>query len=67
MAFLIPRGGQRQFAYIGILTVGTALAVVNNSAIWVLQPGVLGVCLVLMVQFIGFVLAAEWTVEGSGG
>jgi hypothetical protein len=55
----------RQFAYIGILTVGTALAVVSNSAIWVLQPGVLGVYLVLMVQFIGFVLAAEWTVEGS--
>jgi hypothetical protein len=57
----------RQFAYIGILTLGTALAVANNSATWVLQPGVLGVCLVLMVQFIGFVLAAEWTVEGSGG
>ncbi len=57
----------RQFVYIAILTAGTALAVVNNSAIWVLQPGVQGVCLVLMVQFIGFVLAAEWTVEGSGG
>ena len=57
----------RQVAYFGILTVGTALAVVNNSAIWVLQPGALGVCLVLMVQFIGFVLAAEWTVEGSRG
>jgi hypothetical protein len=57
----------RQLAYVGILIIGTALAVVNNSEIWVLQPGALGVCLVLMVQFIGFILTAEWALEGTDG
>lgn len=50
---------------VGTLIGGTALAVCNNSGIWVVQPGLLGIGLVLVVQFIGFVLATEWTMDGT--
>lgn len=55
----------RPWAYVGILILGTSLAVGNNSGIWMTQLGATGVWLVLMVQFIGFILAAEWAGEGT--
>lgn len=55
----------KPWVYVATLIGGTALAVFNNSGIWVVQPGLLGIGLVLMVQFIGFVLAAEWAMDGT--
>jgi hypothetical protein len=62
---LVIANGWRPWAYVCVLLVGTALAVVNNSEIWTVQPGILGIVVVLMVQSIGFVLAAEWAIEGT--
>jgi hypothetical protein len=47
-------------AYLGILSVGTVLAVTSNSGMIDVQQGV-----VLMAQFIGFILAAEWALDGN--
>ena len=55
----------KPWAYVATLLGGTVLAVFNNSGIWVVQPGLLGIGLVLMVQSIGFVLAAEWAMDGT--
>jgi hypothetical protein len=60
-------GWWRTWIYIGVLIIGTALAIVNNSGIWVLQPGILGVLLVLFIQFIGFLLAGEWALDDPEG
>jgi hypothetical protein len=62
---LVMANGWRPWAYICVLLAGTALALVNNSEIWTVQPGILGIVAVFMVQSIGFVLAAEWAVEGT--
>ena len=62
---LVTANRWRPWAYVGVLILGTALAVANNTGIWMMQPGVLGVALVLMVQFIVFVLAAEWALDGT--
>jgi hypothetical protein len=70
-AVIAWRGGslewRKTWIYIGILIIGTALAIVNNSGIWVLQPGILGVLLVLLIQFIGFLFAGEWALDDAGG
>jgi len=60
---LVTANRWKPWVYLGVLMIGTALAVVNNSGIWVLQPGLLGICLVLLVQFIGFIFAAEWALD----
>jgi hypothetical protein len=57
----------KTWIYIGVLIIGTAFAIVNNSGIWVLQPGILGVLLVLFIQFIGFLLAGEWALDDAEG
>jgi TPR repeat protein len=57
----------KTWIYIGVLIIGTALAIVNNSGIWVLQPGILGVLLVLFIQFIGFLFAGEWALDDAEG
>jgi len=62
---LVTANPWKPWVYVGTLIVGTALALVNNSGIWIIQPGFLGIGLVLMVQFIGFVLAAEWALDGT--
>jgi hypothetical protein len=62
---LVTANQWKPWAYVFILIVGTALAVLNNTEIWMMQPGYLGVVLVLIVQFIGFVLAAEWALDGT--
>lgn len=46
--------------YLGILIVGTALAVMSNSGAIDVSQGV-----VVMSQFIGFGLAAEWALDGT--
>jgi hypothetical protein len=51
--------------YVGVLLLGTALAVVNNSGIRAMQPGILGVLSVLLVQFIAFLLAGEWALDDA--
>jgi hypothetical protein len=61
---LVTANPWKPWVYVGTLIAGTTLAVVNNSGIWIVQPGPLGIGLVLMVQFIGFVLAAEWALDG---
>jgi hypothetical protein len=53
--------------YVGVLALGTALAIINNSGIWVLEPGILGVSLVLLVQFIGYLFAGEWALDDAEG
>lgn len=60
---LVTTNRCKPWAYVGILILGTALAVVNNTGLWVLQPGLTGVWLVLMVQFIGFIFMAEWALD----
>jgi len=57
----------KTWIYIGVLIIGTALAIVNNSGLWVLQPGILGVLLVLFIQFIGFLLVGEWALDDPEG
>jgi len=64
---LVTAKRRKRWAYVGILLVGTALAVANNSGIWVLQPGLLGVWLVLIIQFILFIFGAEWAVDELEG
>jgi TPR repeat protein len=46
--------------YLGILALGTALAITSNSGLIDVPQGV-----VLMAQFIGFILAAEWALDGT--
>ena len=58
---------RKRWAYVAILIVGTALAVLNNSGVWAMQPGLLGAWLVLIIQFILFIFAAEWAIEGLEG
>jgi TPR repeat protein len=60
---LVTASRWKPWAYVGILMIGTALAVVNNSGIWVLQPGLLGIWTVLIVQFIAFIFVAEWALD----
>jgi hypothetical protein len=62
---LVTANRWKPWAFVAILVVGTALAVVNNSGIWELEPGLEGVWLVLVVQFIGFILASEWALDGT--
>jgi hypothetical protein len=47
-------------AYLGVLLIGTALAVTSNSGILDVPQSV-----VLIAQFIGFILAAEWALDGT--
>jgi hypothetical protein len=46
--------------YLGILAIGTALAVTSNGGLVDVPQGV-----VLIAQFIGFILAAEWALDGN--
>jgi hypothetical protein len=64
---LVTPNRWKPLVYVLVLILGTALAVANNSGIWIIQPGILGVFAVLMVQFIGFMLAAEWALERTEG
>lgn len=47
-------------AYLGILIVGTGLGVASNSGLLDVPQGV-----VVMAQYIGFTLAAEWALDGN--
>jgi TPR repeat protein len=47
-------------AYLGLLGVGTALAVLGNSGLLAMSQ-----MAVIMCQFIGFGLAAEWALDGT--
>lgn len=62
---LVTTNAWKPWAYVGVLGLGTALAVVNNSGVFEVQSGLLGVWSVVMVQFIGFGLMAEWALDGD--
>ena len=57
---LVTKNRWKPWAYLGILVVGTAVAVMGNSGVIVVPQG-----LVVMAQFIGFGLAAEWALDGN--
>jgi hypothetical protein len=57
---LVTANRWKPWAYLGVLAVGTALAVTSNSGIIDVPQGV-----VVMVQLIGFTLAAEWALDGT--
>jgi hypothetical protein len=57
---LITQNRWKPYAYLGILVVGTVVAVVSNSGLVDVSQGV-----VVMAQFIGFGMAAEWALDGN--
>jgi hypothetical protein len=50
----------RTWIYIGVLIIGTALAIVNNSGIWVLQPAFLASCSYCLSSSLDF----SWLANG---
>ena len=60
---LVTSNVWRPWAYVSVLSLGTALAVINNSGVFEVQPGLWGVAFVVMVQFIGFGMVAEWALD----
>ncbi len=62
---LVTANRWKPWVYVGILAAGTALAVVNNSGIWTVQPGLAGIWIILFVQFISFLFAAEWVLDDT--
>ena len=57
---LITDNRWKPYAYLGILVVGTAVAVVSNSGLVDVSQGV-----VVISQFICFGMAAEWALDGN--
>jgi hypothetical protein len=57
---LITHNRWKPYAYLGILVVGTVVAVVSNSGLADVSQGV-----VVMAQFICFGMAAEWALDGN--
>jgi hypothetical protein len=57
---LVTKSRWKPWAYLGILVIGTAVAVMANSRVIDVPQG-----LVVMAQFIGFGLAAEWALDGN--
>jgi hypothetical protein len=57
---LITQNRWRPYVYLGILMIGTVVAVVSNSGLADVSQGV-----VVMAQFICFGMAAEWALDGN--
>jgi TPR repeat protein len=57
---LVTPNRWKPWTYLGVLVVGTALAVASNSGLIDVSQGV-----VVMAQLIGFILAAEWALDGT--
>jgi TPR repeat protein len=57
---LITQNRWRPYVYLGILVIGTVVAVVSNSGLADVSQGV-----VVMAQFICFGMAAEWALDGN--
>jgi hypothetical protein len=57
---LVTKTRWKPWAYLGIVVVGTVVAVISNSGLADVPQGV-----VVMAQFIGFGLAAEWALDGN--
>jgi hypothetical protein len=57
---LITTNRWKPLSYLGLLMMGTALAVASNSGVIDVPMGV-----VIIAQFIAFILAAEWALDGT--
>lgn len=62
---LVTANRWKPWAYLCVLVMGTAVAILNNSGTFEVQPGLLGVGLVVMVQFIAFGMVGEWALDGD--
>jgi hypothetical protein len=55
----------RPWVYLGVVVVGTAIAVINNCGLAAVQPGYLSVGFIVWAQLFCFGLAAEWALDGN--
>lgn len=62
---LVTTNRVRPWVYLCVVVMGTSMAVINNCGLAAIQPGYLGVGFMVMAQFIGFGLAAEWALDGN--
>jgi hypothetical protein len=55
----------RPWVYLGVVVIGTAIAVINNCGLASVQSGYLGVGFIVWAQLFCFGLAAEWALDGN--
>jgi hypothetical protein len=55
----------RPWVYLGVVVVGTSIAVINNCGLAAVQPGYLSVGFVVWAQLFCFGGAAEWALDGN--
>jgi hypothetical protein len=62
---LVTTSRWRPWVYLGVVVIGTSLAVINNHGLAVVQPGYLSVGFIVWIQLLFFGFAAEWALDGN--
>jgi hypothetical protein len=55
----------RPWVYLGVVVVGTSIAVINNCGLAAVQPGYLNAGFIVWAQLFCFGLGAEWALDGN--